>query len=300
MYGSFLKRYLHGEGIFVGVQALLLLLGARLNSIIVWQWVLLIMAPISLWAWVESHRRFRAIADVPLSRIASAAQGYVELQGVALKRPENPLCSHLTGLPCVWHRYRIEEKRGDRKGWVTESEGESSDCFEIRDSTGTCVVDPEGADIMSAHKQVWITHNRRYTEYLLLPNDTIYALGNLTTLHNSASPLSMREDMSELLAEWKRDKKNLLLRFDRNGDGQIDLGEWEHARAEAKKEVLAQHRDLLVEEGVHVLRKPEGERAYLLSNKSPESLTRIYRIWSWVHLGVFFLLIGFAAKMFSR
>src|SRR5690606_12937216 len=55
-------------------------------------------------------RRARLLEDVPTSRIRSAAQGYCELDGIARLLDGPAIAGPLTGLPCVWWEYRIEEK----------------------------------------------------------------------------------------------------------------------------------------------------------------------------------------------
>ena len=64
-----------------GAQLLLLIVGIRLESRSGWLYCLALMAIISVFAWLSSLNRLRAIRDTPTSRVASAAQGYVELTG---------------------------------------------------------------------------------------------------------------------------------------------------------------------------------------------------------------------------
>ncbi|HEY1992361.1 MAG TPA: hypothetical protein VGH71_07845, partial [Gammaproteobacteria bacterium] len=56
------------------------------------------------------QRRLRIIAETPKSLIRSAAQGYVELQGIARLMPGPPIVAPLTGKRCVWWSYRIERR----------------------------------------------------------------------------------------------------------------------------------------------------------------------------------------------
>ena len=294
---SLRRHFVHSGGAIVGVQLLMLWLGARVGSALAWRWIMPALALLSLWAWLGAHRRYRLVGDVPASRIGSAAQGYVELQGVALKSAESPTVSPITGLPCVWYHFRVEEKTLDGRAWQVEREGISDDTFEISDDTGRCVIDPDGAEVITTHKAVWEKDGQRYTEWLLLPQGRIYVLGMLTTLHGAGELSSFDADVGDVLAEWKKDRRQLLRRFDRNGDGEIDLGEWEAARAEAKKEVQAQQRELRAQEGVNVVRKPADGRAFLLSSKSPDALAKTYRWWSWLHLAAFFAAVGTAARL---
>lgn len=245
-----------------------------------------LIAVLALWAWLEALHRYRFIADTPTSRIASAAQGYVELLGHARSHPGNRILSKLTLLPCVWFRYEIHRRQADGK-WERLDYGESPDTFLLDDGSGECVVDPEEAEIVTPRKQEWRRGEYRYREWLILEQDPLYALGYFVTLDPLGGPPAAREEVGALLAEWKRDRAALLARFDANRDGEIDLVEWEAARKAAKAEVAERHKALQSAAGsIHVLRKPPDGRLYLLSNLPPEGLAGRFRRWAWFHLAV--------------
>lgn len=244
-----------------------------------------VIALVALFAWLGSLRRYRAIDDTPTSRIASAAQGYVELEGRAHPHPGAPVVSKLNLLPCCWYRYEIWQRGQDNK-WQRMDHGESTETFLLRDGTGECVVDPEDAEIMTRHKRTWHEGRYRYTEWTLIERDPLYALGEFITLSAHAE-LHAREDVAALLAEWKRERPQLLRRFDANRDGTIDLDEWEQARREAKTEVARRHQEFRLAGNVaHVLRRPADGRLFLLANVEPGRLARRYRYWAWAHLAV--------------
>jgi hypothetical protein len=243
----------------------------------------------SLYAWYVNLRRFRAVADTPTSKAASAPQGYVELLGRGAHPPGEKLRSHLTGLPCLWYRYRIEEKRDDK--WHYLDSGESSDTFGLRDGTGMMLVDPDDAEIHTTNKSTWLQDHYRKTEWTLIEGETIYVLGEHVTLGGAATELNLRQDVSDLLAEWKKDKPALLKRFDLDGDGEIDLNEWELARRAAHREIEKEHREIRLQDEVHLIRKPRN-RLFLIANQTPEQLVSRYRNWAWVHLAL--LLIACA------
>jgi hypothetical protein len=93
---------------------------------------------VSLLAWVGNYRRYRGVADTPTARVASAAQGYTELFGMATHLPNTePLVSKLKGLPCVWYRYLVERRSSNNKDWSTVEQGESSAPFLLVDETGS-------------------------------------------------------------------------------------------------------------------------------------------------------------------
>jgi len=93
-----------------GAQLLLLVIGLRLQSRNGWLACLAIMAAISILAWLSALNRLRAIRDTPTSKIASAAQGYVELTGRGHPFGE-PLMGQLSRLPCLWYRYKDRTAR---------------------------------------------------------------------------------------------------------------------------------------------------------------------------------------------
>lgn len=280
-----------------GGHIVLLFIGFQIDSKEAWPIILGLISAISYFAWVGNQRRSRLILDTPTSRIASAAQGYVELTGRARQAHDIPLLSKLTLLPCVWYRYIIEQEHSDNKGYEVIEQGASDDIILIDDGSGQCFIDPDYAEIITSHKQVWKKGDCRYTEYLLSPLDTLYAIGEFTTLGGPNSDLDFKGDLNTLLTEWKRDKVRLHERFDLNKNGQIDPEEWELAVLAAKREVAKQHNEIRLKNGVHLMRKPEDGRLFLLSNLPEENLARKYVLWGWFHLIAFLGTSGGAAYL---
>lgn len=278
-----LKRH-YANLLTSGGHLLMLAVGAKIGTPEAWLVSLALMGVIGFFAWMGNTRRSRLILDTPTSRIASAAQGYVEFAGHAKSAPESPLLSKLTLLPCVWYRYIIEHKKDSEKGYEIVEQGVSDDTILIDDGSGQCFIDPDHAEIITSHKQVWNKDDYRYTEYLLSPLDTLYAIGEFTTLGGANSSLDFKEDLNALLAEWKRDKAQLHERFDLNKDGEIDPREWELAVLQAKREVARQHGEIRLQDGTHLMRKPKDGRLFLLSNLSEQRLARKYVLWGWFHL----------------
>lgn len=277
----------YGQFVTSGAQLLLLLIGIKLESRPAWIACIALMALISLFAWVSTLHRRRAISDTPTSSVASAAQGYVELRGRGKPLDAPPLLSHLTALPCLWYRYQVEEKTGSNK-WHTMDKGESEVSFILDDDTGRCVIDVEGAEILTRHKETWTKGRYRYTEWKLLIGDSVYALGEFRTIGGSTLELDAKRDINALLAEWKKDQATLLKRFDLNADGSIDMKEWMLARQAAKREVTQLHREARNEADLHTLRCPGNGQLYLLSNLDPDKLAQRYLWWAIFHLTVFF------------
>lgn len=267
-------------------QFFLLFPALYLDSAVAWTVCLGLVALAALFGWITALRRRRTITDTPTSRIASAAQGYVEIQGRGRPFDANPLCSPLTALPCLWYRFQVEEADHDNS-WRTVAEGESDASVLVDDGSGTVLIAPDHAEIITRHKEVWTRDGRRYTEWKLLAGDPIYALGDFTTVGGSHLELNADADLRELLGRWKGCPETLRQRFDLDGDGELSVAEWQLARAAARREVAAQHREARRQPDMHLLRRPAEDRPHLISNIAPERLTRRFGWWSAYHLTAF-------------
>ncbi len=283
MFGS----SMHGPWWLTGTAHLVILFVAfKLESPLAWPWALLAMAGVSFFAWLGNYRRYRKIHDLPTSRVASAAQGYVELLGRGELLDGEPVISRLSRRPCCWYRFQIEEETSDNK-WKTIDQGSSVAHFLLIDDSGQCVVSPEGAEVVTSDHRSWREDPYRYTEWLLQPKDVLYALGEFTTTGgNLREDVEERKDIAVLLDVWKSDQDSLRKRFDLDQDGTINMQEWELARLQAAREVRRIRREQKKPqvEGVHQLRKPRDRRLFLLANEMPEKLGRRYWWWSLIHL----------------
>lgn len=281
------------QGLFIVAQFFLVFAGIKGESLAVWRGVAVAIAVIALFGWLSALRRVRAVTDTPTSRIESAAQGYVELQGRGQALEGLPVVARLTSTVCLWYRYRIEVRRDDK--WETEESGESDDSFILDDGTGIAVVNPAGAEILPARKRSWSEGNRRFTEWLMLPRDPIYVLGGFRTRGGDALALDENRDVSLLIALWKEDRPRLLTRFDLDDNGELDMKEWALVRAQALREVSQEHAALRAQPGVNLVEAPAGDRPYLISALPTEKIILRFRIWIGVHLAIFFAaLAGFA------
>ena len=148
----------YGQLVTSGAQIALVVFGFQMQSRIGWLGCLGIMAAISLAAWASAIKWRRAINDTPTSRIASAAQGYVELQGSGLPLGGLPLLSPRMALPCLWYRYTTEEKDSDGK-WKVVGRGESEASFLVDDGSG-----PEARAVMEVMARAGLAHVHRRAE----------------------------------------------------------------------------------------------------------------------------------------
>lgn len=268
--------------VLTGGNIAFLMLGFQLKTTLGWQISLSLVGLSSLWAWHANLKRYRVVADTPTSRIISAPQGYIEIVGRGQHPPGDDLVSPITGLPCLWYRYRVERKNGDK--WELIDSGASHSTFGISDGSGLLLIDPDGAEIMSSRKQVSRNGQYRNTEWTLIEGETIYVIGEHVTLGGPNAVLDKRADLATLLSEWKRNKTALLARFDADRDGEISLDEWARARQAAADEVDRTHLDIRLKDGIHLVRKPGHGRPFLVANREVTELVRHFRWWSWAHL----------------
>ncbi len=255
-------------------------------------------------------RRARIIEDTPTANIRSAHQGYVELAGNAVQMEGEPILAPLTKLPCCWYSYKVE-RRGD-KGWFTVDSGTSDHLFLLRDGTGDCIIDPEGADVTSERKDVWqgddaitpkhnssklpsswqivmklgqsinsteaIGSSRRYTEIRIHDGDPLYAIGLFKTMDEVDHIQQRSEITRELLRTWKEDTSSLLFEFDRNRDGRIDQEEWEQVRLRAEGLAQTEQQELIRGSILNTLSATgSGSHPFLLSTLPQFDLVRRFR-----------------------
>jgi hypothetical protein len=284
MFHSQIERLAHPA--FFGFYLIFPLALLHLNDPRAVFYALPVIAVVAFAAWLLSLRRFLTIGGTPTSKIASAAQGYVEIAGRALPHPAGALRSRFTQLPCVWFQFKVEERQRDGK-WRHIESGRSSDSFLLDDGSGVCLIDPENAEVLPRRTDVSMQGtDYRCTESLILPNETVFAIGEFTTIGGDTVDLNLNRDVSELLAEWKRNKPALLARFDLDKDGQISEQEWMLARAQARRDIARTHDKIRLQPGTNMLHQPRDHRPFLISNYDAAQLELRYKLWAWVHLAV--------------
>lgn len=128
--------------------------------------VLVILIFFFIMALVQTFQKlktYRALQYTPRSKIRSAAQGFVELQGIQEAQSKQTLLSPITFTPCTSYYYRIEKwvKRSDTGGsWETCFEESTSTPFLMHDETGYCWIFPKNAEIVSADETVKYSFSR--------------------------------------------------------------------------------------------------------------------------------------------
>ncbi|MBX3652018.1 MAG: hypothetical protein KF771_11675 [Burkholderiales bacterium] len=271
--------------------------------IVLWFWscVLLLFSGLCFLYWIDFLRSYRKIRDFPTSNIATAAQGYVELFGRCELINGTPIHSPFGNVPCCWYQYWHERLDTSTNKLELIKKDNSTAPFLIVDDTGQCVISPQGAHVTANRCRSWSEGSDRHTEWLLLPNDTLYAIGDFTTtgghLHNDDDEIA---EIGSLIDTWKLDRENLHERFDLDRDGIMDQKEWELALLQAASELrkTRSEQSKTVVEGVHRMRKPKDGRPFLLADEIPEKLGQRYLIRACVSLMIC-IPTGFLAMLLA-
>jgi hypothetical protein len=273
----------------------------------------LTLAAIAAAAGVVQWRRARAFEDTPASKVRSAAQGYVEFSGHARALPGEPIVSPLSHRPCVWWQYRVEERSSfARRGWRLVDHGTSDAIFALEDDTGRVVIDPQGASVASLAREIWYgdeidtppalrrprwigSFGSRYrcTERLIADGQPLCAVGQFQTRRAGDEPLSLDVELAARLHDWKQHPQRLA-RFDLDHDGTLSPSEWEQARAAARTEILAEHREQEQQPGFNFLVRPTDRRPFVLGAGTVASIARGYRCFAalWSAAALVLLFVG--------
>lgn len=253
--------------------------------------ILVLGAATALYVWRHAWRVYHYIADTATSRVASAAQGLVELHGTG-QLPEGVVAQgHAYGPPSLWFSYTVT--RDER---VIDS-GVSCSPFALHDGSGSCLVYPEGATVISSEKNTTRWGARRIDLEYLAPGADIYVLGELRTVGGDNDRYDPELEVRDTLRQWKRDQEALVAAFDSDGDGRIDAEEWEQARAaalrQAHADIAKRRRDTPV---THELHPPRSGLPMIISDRDPDYLQRRF-YW----LGLYNILLAAACLVsFAR
>jgi hypothetical protein len=274
------------------VYGALLFAGLFLDARTAWMFVCAGQAASALFFWARSYRVKRAILDVPTSKVRSAAQGYVELSGTIEPLAGRTVKGRLTLEPCVWYYFMVVEGSGKNSRVIER--GELGIPFLLRDSTGTCLVVPGEARIISDALADWKLDNRHYCEWSMRAGDPVYVIGEF---HSDA--LGTGEDKVRIAArvrEWALDPRSFVRRFDSNRDGKVSPEELEGAREAARREAVAEY---AAQGGSHRMASPRDGRPYVLANWPHDQVARHFGILTNAHLFVVFVALAFLAYHLS-
>ena len=255
----------------------------------------LLLAPVAgflganFWGWTASFRHLRALEDLPLSRIASCAQGYARLEGKAGVFPgkpgEAPLISPVTRQPCAWYHYTVVtfDMNGEQKDRTVD---ESIWSFSMRDTSGECIVDPAGAEIIPVRVTQYRDKAQHWVERSILAGDSLSVIGQFTTASPDVSEEEIKFRVGELLSEWKRERS-------------YTEAEWDGVRAEARARVMAQ----IAQEpplAQNRIEKPADDRPFVISGEPTDQLERDLTIWAAIHAFLFVAGVATLAWLYFR
>jgi len=177
------------------------------------------------------------LEDLPTSKIRSAAQGYVELQGHTQSLLAEGTYTKFSRQPCAWYSYTIEElitlqREGQSTSvWQPFERGTSSDPFLVVDDTGECAILPLEANIIPTQNLWWRGHTRtpappstsfwgrlwcrswgryRYSEYFLPLGVHISATGTFYTVKQQDPLLQSNPALQRYSTEKGLNTINLL------------------------------------------------------------------------------------------
>lgn len=120
-------------------------------------------------AW-RSWRVGRWLRRAAPGTAAGSETGLIHLEGRAEASPRGPIKAHVSGVPCCWCRWTVEEcvqsaggggSGGSRWQWRTVTSGQSDRPIVLVDATGRCAVSPSGADVFPTDRTVWFGSDRR-------------------------------------------------------------------------------------------------------------------------------------------
>lgn len=291
-------------GLVFGVLMLVYLKHANF-TVSHWHCLLFTSIAASLFASIFNYWRLLKITEAPISTIAAAAQGYVELFGKA--STDKPLKTPYQDIPCVWYRSSVyanrendDDKVADLFNLMPLEYSESKTMFSLDDGTTQCKVNPQGAEVIYFEARTWRKNDHRYVEEYLPVGKPIYVIGNLDTRKELLDEAALHRAVGTKLVDWKTRPQQLLNRYDQNLNGQIDMDEWQLARRDAINEVNAEHTmqtNLSNKNGSYfTLAKPAG-KLFLISAKSPKQLRDNYKSWIAIHLSLLTLLLVFFIKL---
>jgi len=248
------------------------------------------------WGWRRMRRRW-AILNMPTSRARSVAMGQAELIGKA-RGLGTPLTSPVRQLVCVWYHVRVTRETGSGKNRHTETvfTQKVGVPFELEDSTGRILVDPEGAEVtgdetcnltvsgwglmtqdvrlFGARAGVLGLSGCTIREWAVLADSDVYVLGEVGKTRDEAA--GRLKKVTAVLQGWLKSPERKTA-IDADHDGVIDQAEWAAARSEAQVEVLREETATPAGPAI-VVRKPRtgyfiiatgGEKAALKAQGYP-------------------------------
>lgn len=287
--------------------------------------ILLIIAGIGLFPYglfVLNYKRM--VENTPTSKVRSMAMGMAEVTGQA--RQYYDLKTTYSGTRCVYFRCRHFRKTrtgaagrwtwgarhtgNNAERWILERETYSGRLpFYLEDDTGRVLVRPDGALFhISKYKQEFSGafgigtpadmrgSNTRVTEDLIAEGARVYVLGKARPEKTGST---VAEKIRKELGALKKDKKRLMA-YDANGDGRVDLDEWETARRDVENRVYAEMLADGAPKDQVVIGKPAYGMLPFIIADSEDGIIRKLKFRVWIFLGGGMLCVILGVQMLGR
>ena len=156
------------------------------------QYILILKVSLIIWIIVIFKlaffilKQYLFIKNTPISKVNSAAKGYVTVEGIVSVLPDTSLLSPISQSPCAWYYYKIEEKKSifrtnrrwsifdiiywlifrktayanKNSEWEFIEEKISDQQFILMDADGKCFVDPDNANVITNVKNIWYSDTK--------------------------------------------------------------------------------------------------------------------------------------------
>lgn len=283
--------------------------------------------------------RKRMIENIPTSRIRSMQMGRVEIAGSA--RQKYRLKTPYSNLDCVYYRYVVIDKPDSitkfntarlafspSARWLAGAQfansqrsrivarGDSGKIpFYVEDETGRVLIEPAGAQVIVTNTN---TMNQAMTGALPMLGGGRYKIvenyipvGYHIYVHGFADRRvaavnTRREKTLAKLKELKADTARLMA-YDADHSGHIDEAEWQRARADIEREVIAEELNEKVTNEIAITQKSSRD-LFIISDQKEEKLIgglnrRIIgsTILSVIFLAIgIFLALGYGSNLLTR
>ena len=235
------------------------------------------------------------MAATATAKIRSAAQGHVELKGLAEWMQGDQIHSPFSNSRCVWYHCSIEsrQKADKRVTWTNISDDYSDQLFNLVDETGACIIDPEDAHVIAESDRSWYGANEqdrfrpaksllwralpgqgnyRFRERLIRPATSLYALGWFSSFYNDPASEWINSQVDTVIRQWKLQPGKYTGDFDFDQNGKSQNQEWKAVRIAARKQVMATI--TRQSPAQHVMACPKDKNLpFILSAISEEQLT---------------------------
>ncbi len=292
MLRAFKSQYLNISAVTLVIVLLIWLFKQTNGHFSPFAWQLLLAIAVVVSAGVFNFWRLLKLKETPISTIAAAAQGYVELYGQASASP--PMRTPYQNIPCVWYKAWVFANFSDLNSgnlWFNHrllDYQQSMLPFVLTDESGQCTVNPQGAEVKYFQTRTWRKNEHRYVEQYLPVNQPLYVVGHLDTRHDKLSEKALNEALKTELTHLKTKRWYLLNRYDHNRNGELDMEEWVQVREDVTMQIQSQHA-MQSHTQDYTIAKPAGKQLFLISAKSPQQLRQRYQYWLLLHL---ILLMG--------